>query len=50
MRPEAGDSIIALARNVEAEIDDEVEVDDEVEESGAETGTGSEADDSTTQE
>ncbi len=50
VRPEAGDSIIALARNVEAEIDDEVEVDDEVEESGAETGTGSEADDSTTQE
>lgn len=44
VRPEAGDSIIALARNVEAEIDDEVE------ESGAETGTGSEADDSTTQE
>lgn len=50
VRPEAGDSIIALARNVEAEIDDEVEVDDEVEESGAETGSGSEADDSTTQE
>lgn len=50
VRPEAGDSIIALARNVEAEIDDEVEVDDEVEESGAETGAGSEADDSTTQE